>query len=291
MKVLILALLPLAVGSASPSLSANDSDPLDIVSSVTWASPAQPEVHVLLRNQTDRTLPFSLWIGELPGPEGMKCHGSISAEKPDLFTRFSPWLGVSLGRSGGIVPPDGWAHRSFLVGDAGGVAPCSVPYLAVVGAGEERKEVRGNIDVPEPTGVPRGMVSSSSLNWEAMFEKDEIHRNRVIARVLVTNRESHSIDVFVHNRWISCAEGGRLSWALFHGVLQGEDVGPFSLSGKGWAAFVMALEVQPGTEPERCSLGLELFGDTNEGSALIARFEVPVEITGTFTSPQRRTKE
>lgn len=261
---------------------------ISVDSRVTWATPAQPEVHILLRNSGAEPVPFSLWIGELPGSQGLECDSKISGAVPDLTSRFAHWVGISHGRSRGIVPARGWAHRSILVGAQGGVAPCRVPYLLVTEGSGKRQTLKAAVDVPEVKATPHPIASTTNLRWEAMFERDESHRDRVIARVLVERNGRGPVDVSIRDRRLTCSSDSPISWSLSHGALQGEDVGPISLEDANWGVFVMPILTAGGGVGEGCVMELSFVTDTLDGPGALGEARFPISLSGEFGPPRDR---
>ncbi len=275
----LLVTITALLGSASVSA---DPTRLEIDSRSSWATPAQPEVHLLLRNPTEDPVLFTLWLGATPGGPELQCARQVEGADPDFLSRFHYWNGVSYGQTRGVVPPKGWTHRSLLVGESGGIVPCEVPYRLEIEKGkDEIAEVNeGTIRVEKPGPPQRGSVSKDSVEWLALVERDRLYEPRLITRLLVTNQEEHPIVIMVDHRHLECSEGEPATWALHHATVQGEDVGPFELSTGGWAVFVAAVNVPKSTPPESCRASMTIVADTSSGRQPIRRVEFSLAPTG-----------
>lgn len=247
----------------------------------TWATPAQPEVHLLLRNPTQKAVPFALWIGSMPGDEDIECAGTMQGIRPKPFTRFAYWNGISTGHSTGFVPPNGWAHRSLVLGVHGLLAPCRVPYKLVLldDEGATREVIDGEIEVGDPLPFDRGEASNGGMNSSVFVEKDERYDRRLIVRTLVENKGDHPLVVLVGSRALDCPEGVSAGWALSHATVQGEDVGPIQVQPGAWGVFVAGVDALSENGVERCRVSFDLFADTPQGLRGLGRASSPLEPT------------
>jgi hypothetical protein len=263
-------------------LAASEPSRLEVESRSSWATPAQPEVHLLLRNPTDDEVVFTLWLGAIPGKSEVRCARQVTDVDPDFLSRFYYWNGISNGPTRGVVPPKGWTHRSLIVGESGGVAPCDVPYRLEIERGKDEiaEVIEGSVRVERPGLPQRGEVSNSGIEWSSVVERDRLYEPRLIARLLVTNRESHPIWVLLDDRRLSCSEGEPATWALHHATVQGEDVGPYELAPGGWAVFTAAVNVPKSTRPESCRASMEIVADTPAGLRPVRAAEFPLAPVG-----------
>jgi len=275
-------LLPLFVSLCiSMGATRGESEGLSVESRTTWATPAQPEVHLVLRNPTQKAIPFALWIGSMPGNEDVECAGTMEGIYPRPFTRFAYWNGISTGQSTGFVPPNGWTHRSLVLGVYGLLAPCKVPYRLVLldDKGATREVVDGKIEVGSPVPFERGEGSDHSVHASAVVEEDERYDRRLILRTLVENRAEHPLVVLVGSRTLNCPQGAIAGWAVSHATVQGEDVGPFQIQPGKWAVFVAAVDVLSDKGVEECRASFDLFADTPEGLRGLGRTSFLLELT------------
>lgn len=263
----------------TPGAEGSTNNGLSVEARTTWATPAQPEVHLLLRNSTGEVIPFALWIGSMPGDEEIECAGTMQGIHPKPFTRFAYWNGISNGHSTGFVPPHGWAHRSLVLGVHGLLAPCNIPYKLVLldDDGATREVIEGQIEVVDPLPFDRGEASERGVKSSAIVEKDERYDRRLIVRTLVENKEDHPLVVLVGSRTLECPEGVRAGWALSHATVQGEDVGPFQIRPGKWAVFVAAVDVLSDVGVERCRASFDLFADTPQGLRSLGPISFPLE--------------
>ncbi len=254
---------------------------LSVEARTTWATPAQPEVHLLLRNPTEKAVPFALWIGSMPGDEDIECAGTMQGVHPKPFTRFAYWNGISTGHSTGFVPPDGWAHRSLVLGVHGLLAPCRVPYKLVLldDEGATREAINGEIEVGDPLPFDRGKATNGGVSSSVVVEKDERYDRRLIVRTLVENKGGHPLVVLVGSRTLDCPEGVRAGWALSHATVQGEDVGPFEIQPGKWAVFVTGVDVLSDMGVERCRASFDLLADTPQGLLGLGTTSFPLNVT------------
>jgi hypothetical protein len=263
--------------------SGADSTRVEVLSRTTWATPGRPEVHLLLRNPGDEAVPFSLRLGHIPGGARVSCAADLESVESDFSSRFTGWSGLSRGVVRGVIPPQGWAHRSFIIGAQGWLPPCEVPYrLDLEEGGELGARSEGTIHVGKPEWVSRGNIGSESFDWEAMVETDEVHDRRVISRLLVRNSGEEPAHLLVTARHLQCQNGERLEWALHHAAVQGEDVGPFALPPGGWAVFAAPIAVSNAAKLDRCTASIEISADTEAGLRPVETVEFPLKPTGFF---------
>jgi hypothetical protein len=278
-KVALAYLVIAAASAAAPS-----SNTVRIDTWTTVATPARPEVHVLLRNGETTPLAFVLEIGDLQRGSKVECAGSYTGE-PDLLTRFHFWNGVSFGDSSGVIPANGWTHRSFVLGEYGYEPPCSVPYR--LRTTSPASIVEGVIEVPKGASPVRETVSREDIRWDLMVEEHRIYDHRLVARLLVENRSARAIVLGLDRRSLDCDGAGRASWSSHHGVIQGQDVGPIQIPGRGWGVFVAAIDYWGTENPADCRMSADLQLDTSRGRTTLARVEFRLEPTG-FLGAARR---
>lgn len=227
-------------------------------------------------------MPFTLWLGAIPGRSEVQCARQAADVDPDFPSRFHYWNGISYGPTRGVVPPKGWTHRSLIVGESGGIAPCDVPYRLEIERGKDEiaEVIEGSVRVEKPGLPQRGEVSHDGIEWSSVVERDRLYGSRVIARLLVTNRESHPIWVLLDDRRLLCSEGESPTWALHHATVQGEDVGPYELAPDGWAVFTAAVNMPKNTRPESCRASMEIVADTPAGLRPVRAAEFPLAPAG-----------
>jgi len=251
---------------------------------ITWASSAKPEIHLLVRNRTAAPVPFAVSIGSERGTRGAKCESR--APDPALSRRFNRWDSVSRAFSVGRLEAHGWAHRSVALGTAGLTPPCEVPYTVRFFPGEAREvAITGRVEVPS-------QVQRASEDWgppvvetSAVIERDVDQRNRALVRLLVTNTGNESTRISVTSRRVLCAEAGNTDLALHHGVLQGQDSGPFDLSTGSWAVFVFPLETGADLGSNGCQLEAEISAEWGSKEHTVTTVEIPLqEPVGVFGS-------
>ncbi len=271
------------------AVSAN-AEPIRVESRVSWSTPAQPELHLLLRNAESVPIEFLLEWGSGEHKDGVRCETDLSSLDRSFTWRFSRWSGISPPLSRGVVPANGWAHRALLLGSMGLVPPCEIDYHLTLSKDGERtyKVLSGTIAVGGRTRPERGSVSPDRIDSEAMFERDEIHRDQLVARILLRNKEPHEVELLVTDRRVSCGDNA-LSWALHRGAVQGEDVGPVSIPAAGWAVLAMALRTAiSGPLPDRCELAVELSADTGSEIQPLEWVRLRPEITGFLAGRHRQ---
>lgn len=260
-----------------------DSKQVEVLSRTTWATAGKPEVHLLLRNLGDTAIPFSLRFGHIPGGARVSCAADLEKVEPDFSSRFTGWSGLSRGVVRGVIPPRGWAHRSFIVGAKGWLPPCEVPYrLDLERAGDLAERSEGAIHVGKPEWVPRGNILGENFEWQAMVETDEVYDRRIVSRLLVRNLGGEPAHLLITGRNLRCEDGERLGWALHHAAVQGEDVGPFALPPGGWAVFAAPIAVPNGAKLGRCTASMEISADTETGLRPVETVKFPLEPTGLF---------
>lgn len=270
------------LASATPVAAfATEPGPLSVESQVSWATPAMPEVQILLRNSGDRPVDFVSEVAAAPAGHQLDCEDGGTA-RPGLTTRFLRWDGVSRGISRGTVPAHGWAHRSLALGSVGVLPPCRIPYRvrATTQSAANSDPIEGVISVAAAPPVVGGRGKGSALSWAAMVERDSTYRDRVMARLLVENGEDSSVRVLVTDRRIECKGKADADWVLHKGALQGQDVGPLDISARSWGVFVSPIELRGSKQASDCQITVELSVDGPTGPKPVARAEVPLTITG-----------
>ncbi len=283
MKPRINHLLIAVLGLVATVPASGGTGPVSVSTRTTWTTTAQPEVHLLLRNEEDRSVRFLLWLGYLPGGKKPACERTLAEVDANFRSRFTGWDGISQNPTSGVIPAQGWTHRSLLLGAEGWLPPCEVPYrVDLEVAGEHIGRLEGTIDAGKAEWVPRGNVLKGSVDWEAMVETDEIHDRRVVSRLLVRNLGEEPAHLLVTGRHLQCENGERLGWALHHAAVQGEDVGPFALPPGGWAVFAAPIAVPNGAKLKRCAASIEISADTEAGLRPVETVEFLLKPTGFF---------
>jgi hypothetical protein len=247
---------------------------------VTVSTPARPEVHLLIRNKTALPIDFKLELGGVEDGEKLECAG-VSTPEPDFLTRFHFWNGVSFGDSRGHIPANGWAHRSILLGEWGVIPPCKVPFrLSLHSEGGALAPIDGTVEVPVAGPPVRGDVSEEDITWKTMVEEHRLYDGRLVARIAVENRQNHGVVVRLDRRILSCKQTGSASWAMHHGVVQGEDVGPMQVGAGGLGVFVAAIDTWDLSDYSRCRVSADIVLDSRSGLKRIHRIEFPLTPTG-----------
>jgi hypothetical protein len=254
----------------------------------TVATPARPEAHLLIRNRTSVPLVFTLELGGITGGPKVECAGARVPE-PDFLTRFHYWNGVSFGDSRGLIPPNGWTHRSILLGEQGMIPPCHVPYRLRIenDSGEGISTIDGEIQVGVQGPPVRGDATGEDVAWEVMVEQHKLYPDRLVARIAVENRTDHGVVVEIDRRTLTCEGSGGASWAAHHGVVQGEDSGPVQIDAKGVGVFVAAIETWDLDDPAECTVGADIVLDTRSGLKRLKRIEFDLSPSGFLDAATR----
>ena len=265
------------VVAATTSAVLTSAPPVRIDTWTTVATPARPEVHVLLRNSEDTPIPFVLEIGDLQNGPKMRCAGGDEG-KPDFLSRFHFWNGVSFGDSTGVIPAKGWTHRSFVLGEYGNRPPCTVPYRLRFKSAPG--VVEGAIEVGSAPPPVREVVSMDDIRWDFMVEEHRVYEHRLVARLAIENKSSHAIVIGLSRRSLDCEGTARASWSSQHGVIQGQDVGPFDIPKHGWGVFVASVDYWGTEYPADCRMSADLQLSTDRGTTTLSRVEFRLEPTG-----------
>jgi hypothetical protein len=123
------------------------------------------------------------------------------------------------------------------------------------------------------------------IETDAVVERDLDQTNRVLVRLLVKNAGADDARVLVTGRRVVCSAGGHLELALHHGVLQGQDSGPFDLAKGAWAVFVFALETADGSVGDACKLEVVISAEWEFKTQPVVTVKVPLqEPAGMFGS-------
>lgn len=232
----------LAVAAACPAAEPLDAEQQPSVESrITWMTPLQPEVHLLLINPQEGAQTFSVFFG---ADGGIVCEDKLETGDIEVDLRLHRFDTLFAARSSGLIPPEGWAHREIILGSDGSVGPCSVPYVVEFGD-DQQDRVRGVIHVPRS---PKVEVSGFlvPVEWgeaEAMIESTGLP-DRYMLRILVRNLSEKILSIAVTNRRLQCESSGRAKWDLQGGAPTESGVGPVWLSVDGWAVFVAPIRVQ-----------------------------------------------
>ncbi len=261
---------------------------VSIETSVTRATVAEPEVHLLLRNASAQPIEFVLWLGYLPGLRKLTCAGDLSVLDKNYASRFVGWDGVSVNPSSGVIPAKGWSHRSIAIGTGGSLAPCKVPYLLVLQGTNGPEKIEGTVEVSTGEATERGNPDELDVALESMVEVDEVHKNRIVVRLLATNNGTHPLHLLVTERSLECAPPGRAAWALHHTVLQGEDVGPFPVLAKSWAVFTMSVDVSGERTADQCTAHFQVSADTNRGARPVGEIKSLMKPAGFYSGIEGR---
>ena len=96
------------------------------------------------------------------------------------------------------------------------------------------------------------------------------------------NTGSEPIFALVSDRNLECSDGKQISWALSHGVVQGEDVGPFRVQPGGWAVFVSSINVPKGVDLEKCKANMDISMETEEVLQFMKTASFPLKPTGFY---------
>lgn len=255
-----------------------------VESTSSWMTPARPEVHLLLRNRTAQPIEFSLRLGRGSAGESVHCAADLREVDPNFVERFDRLAAISRMMTSGVIPPNGWVHRSYPVGASGGVPPCQVPY--VVGSDHPSEIVTGTIEVPRAAEAWEGVdVGKESLTWESMVEEDQRYGERVITRLLVQNRDKLPILVSASERALSCKEGADARWALQDSVIQGENIGPALIGVGGWIVLVDAIELANRDDAAKCEAVIQLSAFTKSGTKPVATAKFSLAPSGRFSVP------
>jgi hypothetical protein len=270
----------------STSLAWAGVDDLEVAARVSWMTPAQPEVHLLLKNPTDKPIEFSLWLGRGRGKRKTTCRANLSTVDPNFYQRFDRNIGISRVMTEGVVPAKGWTHRSYLVGASGGVAPCEVPFTL----GSNGKTIEGEVSIPEERETGRPAPSAGvSLTWERVIEESRVADDSLIVRLLVRNRGTHPIWASITARELSC-RAGAISWRAHYGTIQGEAVGPAVVQPGEWIVFADVVDLAPGQDPKECSARLQISVLTEGGLRNVELAEFDLKPAGEFGVPNVRGK-
>lgn len=243
---------------------------------ITWTSSAKPEINLLIRNKTAAPAQYSVSIGSERGQRGANCESR--APDPALARRFNQWDSVSRAFSVGRLEAGGWAHRSVALGTAGLTPPCDVPYTVRFFPGELREvSITGWVEVPSEAPRASGNWGRPAIETDAVVERDVDQANRALVRLLVINSGAKSTRVLVTARRVLCAEGGHAELALHHGVLQGQDSGPFDMAKDEWAVFVFSLETGRALESDACKLEVVISAEWDAKTQPVTTVEIPLQ--------------
>jgi hypothetical protein len=271
------------IGAAAPGAGASESG-IDVQSRSSWMTPGQPEVHLLLRNPTDRAVEFSLRLGRGSQGKRTQCSKDLVDVDPGFVRRFDGRLGISRIATSGTIPARGWTHRAFAVGAGGMVAPCEVPY--VLGLDNPSRTIEGTVTVPGAQPHWEGVaVDEGDLEWESLVESNERQPQRVNARLLLRNRAAHSILVSISERSLNCPEGVAARWALQDSVLQGENIGPGVISAGSWIVFADQIEFDDVANATRCSARIQVSAFTKEGVRPVVSAQFQLAPTSVYSVP------
>jgi hypothetical protein len=280
-RITVCALVLLSQGAAADSIMK-----ASIESTVTWMTGAQPEVHLLIENKTDRSIEFSSRLGRGKGG-GTSCAGNLDAVDPRFNERFDRRLGISRIMTTGTIPARGWAHRSYPVGESGLVPPCDVPYAISVDGAELSGVVHVAFERPTWEGAE---VTARSLVVAHAVEENRYAPPGVIVRSLVRNQERTPIYILMSRRDIECAPGHAGRFSLHETVLQGEDVGPAVVPPSGWLVFVNDVALDRSEDAKMCSIRVELSALTKQGMRRVVESEISLAPSGAFGVPLVRTR-
>jgi hypothetical protein len=284
----------LAVGGASSALAAGEAEAVTLEAWAAEATVLRPEVHVLMKNQSDEPQQFLFEFG-VRGHDGQpRCHhaGGARESGSELETRLAnlaTW-GARRSRAGmqdslGVIPPRAWAHRSFLLGIVGGVLPCRVPYrMTIQKGGGEVRTTEGVIELPS-RAIERGESGPGDLDFDYMVERDRSTRGTpLLVRILVRNLGAAHASVGVAGIRADCSSGEQPTVELQTSTLQGEESGPVQIAPGRAHVFVAGVHA-PGEPEERdCTATAAIARFEAEGTKAIKTLSIPLQITGFFDS-------
>lgn len=236
-----LACLLSALGiGGSPSRAATN---LEVESRVTWATIAQPELHLLLRNHSDRSVKISVGFGSEVQCSGDPQSGSPSYEQLTAESEFHAPLTF------GVVPSNSWLHRSFPLSLLGRYAPPCVVDVEIWSYDPYRREFRETIRVEKQAaeqflmaGDPQDSPPPASISADALVERVDGPNGLLVLRTKIEDPRRERRQLRILDRQISCPEGTEAKWSPIVKVFPGEDVGPVSLDESGWHVFISVIE-------------------------------------------------
>jgi hypothetical protein len=126
----------------------------------------------------------------------------------------------------------------------------------------------------------RQLVSRDDVRWDFVVEEHRVYDHRIVTRLAVENKSSRAIVLGLDRRSLDCDGTARASWSSHHGVIQGQDVGPFDVPGHGWGVFVAAVDYWGTDRPADCRMSADLKLSTDRGSTTLTRVEFRLEPTG-----------
>jgi len=281
-------ILTAAVLAASTSRGAAPVDGhLGPITIEAWSSAVtvlQPEVHVLLRNDSDEPVEFMLQFALGVPNGGIRCNPDQRGLSDGLVTKLSRRSRAALKATLGTVPARGWTHRSFLAGLSGGGAPCRVPYRLTVRdatGGESRLE--GTIEAPQRDAMETGLLADSDLHLESIVEQDRTTLRAVsLVRVLARNTGNVSASIGISGIRFQCPTHDQPTQELHSTTVQGEDVGPMVLPPTAVHVFVIGINVPAGLPLSDCRGVVDVSAFEKDGMRHLTNFTFDLEPRGSL---------
>jgi hypothetical protein len=214
---------------------------------------------------------------------GISCDPGHRGVSDRLATALSRRTRSSLSDTLGVVPPDGWAHRSFLAGLSGGGAPCQVSYRLTARDGDGHEwRADGVIEAPESQTVPTREIGAEDVELKGLIEQDRSTRQPIaLLRVLARNRGRVAASIGISSIALSCPDGHQPRRDLHYTTLQGEDVGPTILQSSAAHVFVIGIDI-PARGLSDCSAAVGITAFEKGGPRSLTTFDVDLEPGGFF---------
>jgi len=204
-----------------------------------------PELNVLVRNQTDRVVPYRLWLGRCRGVDG-------------------PWLG------GGEIPANGWSHRSAPLVDFRGKLPCEVPLTVFLGRETPLAKAKQSLLslAARTQAPPPGAVRPEEVVLSAVAEKG-CAPGRSIVRVLVESHSPNPIRVRARAPGNRCSGATAVAW-------ESVDRASLDLAPRGWGVLVDSVRAANSALLRACTGWVEVEGGEEGSPTLLGRVEFPL---------------
>lgn len=274
-----LAVLTMMLSAASSAVA--DRSEFSADAQVTWSTAFRPEIQVIVRNRSDRTIESSV---ELRRP--MKCDSTY----PEDMIRLQVLSDAARGeqRTFRRIAPRSWSTDLALVGGGPLAVGCRAQISVVVSDPDSGKQLWSH-DIEQVIVEPRGAVSLSPntrprLSIESVVERT-VRRGIVdptyMLRLKVTNNDAVPREIAVLNRRLVCPSGVVFDWVLAgNPVIQGADFGPMNVGPD--TAVVFSQAVRGTGEPAKCTAEFTIGAGYSTGGVgtelrAVERFAMPLK--------------
>lgn len=283
LKILFVLVFAEVVASAQAN-SISQKLPISVETNTTWSTLLQPEVNLLIRNNSIKKLRVQVNFGY----KKVECQGELNTVDSHYSSRMASIETFHRVNTVALIPRGGWVHRSYPIAKDGLIAPCKIPYI-IKSLYKPFSPVSGVVDVPDLSGLRvGGEVSMSSLSVEYMVEKDELAKSSVILRLLVYNNENYNLRVSIMDRYLSCKGNGKVKWSLRNAPLREESVGPLLIKSKKWGVFVSKIDLEAKTPPSSCEGWASLSAQDSDGNEIpVRKINFSLSPIGIYASPKQ----